>query len=123
MSLILRSSSKLELAVQGGIGLQSQVKFLAQMAIPFALRIKVCEVDSYDLSANASLSAIAGKSELIKTHISGKDLEFSSDPALDGEIWVAVTNIVAEQITIRIGPPEVGNLILDYSPILTFGHA
>ena len=121
--MLLRSSdTQIGVEVGGSLATPTQINFSSQLEIPFAIRIRVCDLDTYDNAANATIAAIAGKGDVIKTHTAGKDLEIHSDAALDGEIWINLTSSVNEQVTLRIGPPELGNLILDYASVLNVGH-
>ena len=101
-------------------GEDSEIEILIPVQSIFDMRVKVFNTGTMTVSTNATLSAVTDKSEIIKTHTAGKDLEFRSLEV--GVLTINLNNTVQEQVDIRLGPAEFGPLIIDYSQVFTFGH-
>ena len=89
--------------------------------VPFVIRIRVCNEDTYDLSTNATIAPIEGN--VVKTWTSAKDLEIETGTSYIGEIRLQLTNATEETVTVRLGIPELSSLSLDYSRTINVTHS
>ena len=84
------------------------------------LRVRICDQDGYACATNATIATVGNYTQTIETITAGKDLIVK---CTQGLYEFAVSNAVAQTMTFRIGPADIGVRRCDYSASLDITHS